>query len=338
MREDKIKAGCSGYRYYRPPNGWKEKYKQLIQAYADMYPLVEVNSTFYKLPRVSTVKKWKTLVDEVNNDFIFIVKANQRITHLPSSPTYKKVGIEIDESNKDKLGFFKSTEEVFKAWNETKEVCEALEAEVCLFQSPWSFTPVKEHLENLNNFFSQIRSDLTFAFEPRGGKWTFEIIKKVCEKHNIIPVGDPLKEKYTETQNLAYFRLHGLGDSMYRYKFTNSDLKNLYDKCEQFFGDKIFVLFNNYEMFNDCERFLKYIQTGEFPEIFWGAKAIVYTIEISYPTTKDEILSKCGHWWVWIQPKKRTRVSEVLKLVDKDKFFDEKELLQELKKSNPNLM
>ncbi|MFW6110430.1 MAG: DUF72 domain-containing protein [Thermoproteota archaeon] len=54
-----IIVGCCGYSYYRPAKGWKERYDHKLQAYAAEYPSVEINSTFYKLPRVSTAEKWK---------------------------------------------------------------------------------------------------------------------------------------------------------------------------------------------------------------------------------------------------------------------------------------
>jgi uncharacterized protein YecE (DUF72 family) len=108
-KETSILAGCSGYRYYHPPNGWKKKYKQKLQAYADHFPLIELNSTFYDLPQSSTAAKWRNLAKEVNESFEFIVKANQRITHPASSPTYNKANLDINEDQKEKYGYFQST-------------------------------------------------------------------------------------------------------------------------------------------------------------------------------------------------------------------------------------
>lgn len=323
-----VVAGCSGYRYYRPPKGWKQRYEQKLQAYADHFPLIEINSTFYQLPRVSTAEKWRRLADEVNKDFIFTVKANQRITHPPSSPTYKKGNLEIPQEKKEKYGYLQPTEEVLEAWNETKEICEALSAKVCLFQTPASFQPTDEHLTNLKNFFSQINGEIPLAFEPRGEAWTPDIMRDVSENLEITHVIDPFKEEATGTSDFQYFRLHGLGKKKYKYKFSNKDLKTLYEKCQNFKGKKIFVLFNNYEMFDDCQRFLSYARTGELPPVPWGSEAVVAEIDIEYPTTKSEILSKCGNWWVWVAPKKSIRVKEALEPLKEEKIKDEKHLLQ----------
>lgn len=90
-------------------------------------------------------------------------------------------------------------------------------------------------------------------------------------------------------------------------------------------------LFNNYEMHNDCQRFLKYLKKGEFPKVKWSAEAVVETIDIDFPTQKEEILSNCGRWWVWINPNKRIRVKESLKNIEEKKFSNEKELYHAIK-------
>lgn len=329
-------AGCSGYRYYHPPADWKERYDQKIQAYADQFPLIEINSTFYRLPRVSTAEKWRNLVDKVNTDFIFTVKANQRITHPPSSPTYEKADLDISNDKTDKYGYLRHTEEVFSAWKETKEICEALKADICLFQTPASFNPSEHHLENLKRFFTNIQADFKLAFEPRGEEWNRNLLKQALE-NEIIHVVDPLKQQPIATNKWNYFRLHGLGDRKYKYKFSNDDLKKLYQKCMKFSKKQTYVLFNNYEMFADCQRFLTFIKTGEFPKVAWGANAVVKEIDVEYPTTKKQILSECGRWWVWIKPRKSIRVREALKPVKKERFGDQRELLASIASANPEL-
>lgn len=325
-----IIAGCSGYRYYRPAKGWKQRYEQKLQAYADHFPLIEINSTFYHLPRVSTAEKWRRLADEVNKEFIFTVKANQRITHPPSSPTYKKGNLEIPQEKKEQYGYLQPTEEVMEAWEETKEICEALSAKVCLFQTPTSFQPTDKHLTNLKSFFSQISGNITLAFEPRGEAWKPNIMREISETLEITHVVDPFKEEAAGTSDLRYFRLHGLGKRKYKYKFSNKDLRDLYEKCQRIDkGKEIFVLFNNYEMFDDCQRFLRYVRTGELPPVSWGSEAVVEEIDIEYPTTKSEILSKCGNWWVWVTPKKSIRVKQALEPLKEDESIkEEEELLQ----------
>lgn len=332
----KIIVGCCGYSYYRPPKGWKKKYEHKIQAYADQYPSVEINSTFYKLPRISTAKKWKKLVKKVNKSFIFAMKANQRITHAPSSPTYKKAKLNVSKAKEDKFGFFKPTEEVFKAWQETKKIYKALDAKICLFQCPPSFEPTKENLENLENFFCKIEG-IDIVFEPRGKKWTNNIIQKICEKQRVIHAVDPFKREPAFITDILYFRLHGLGKRKYKYKFSNEDLKRLLQICKNQEGEEILVMFNNYESHPDAERFLTLLQNSELRKVCWKAEAIVDTIEVDFPTTKERILTKCGRWWCWVEPDKSARVERALNLVEKQKFESRKELLKSVSKIYENI-
>jgi hypothetical protein len=77
-----VRIGCSGwsYRDWRgglypdglPPQRWLERY-------AEVFDTVEVNATFYRLPKRSTVESW---VEQVPGDFLFAVKASRYLTHM----------------------------------------------------------------------------------------------------------------------------------------------------------------------------------------------------------------------------------------------------------------
>jgi hypothetical protein len=57
---------------------------------------------------------------------------------------------------------------------------------------------------------------------------------------------DPFAEdSVTAGAGFAYFRLHGAppGKQMYRYTYTDDDLKELYEKCLEM--EQVYVLFNN---------------------------------------------------------------------------------------------
>jgi uncharacterized protein YecE (DUF72 family) len=47
--------------------------------YAEVFDTVEVNATFYRLPKESTVRSW---VEQVPGDFLFAVKASRYLTHM----------------------------------------------------------------------------------------------------------------------------------------------------------------------------------------------------------------------------------------------------------------
>jgi uncharacterized protein YecE (DUF72 family) len=75
-------VGTSGYSYKE----WKGTYypedlsdKQMLRFYGERFRTVEINNTFYRLPKASVLEAW---AKEVPDDFKFVLKASQRITHF----------------------------------------------------------------------------------------------------------------------------------------------------------------------------------------------------------------------------------------------------------------
>lgn len=78
----KVLAGTSGFAFKE----WKgpfypEKMKDadMLPFYAGKFPVVEINNTFYQLPKEKTLLDWAAKVPET---FQFAIKASQRITHF----------------------------------------------------------------------------------------------------------------------------------------------------------------------------------------------------------------------------------------------------------------
>jgi len=80
-------------------------------------------------------------------------------------------------------------------------------------------------------------------------------IGRLCEEFDLIHCADPFKNK-SKTKKLAYFRLHG--KSGYKYKYTDSDLKELEKMCECF--SEVYYMFNNVCMYEDALRFRKRVK------------------------------------------------------------------------------
>jgi len=74
--------GTSGYSYPEwKGNFYPEKIaaKDMLHFYAGKFPTVEINNTFYRMPKESVLQGW---ADQVPEDFSFVIKASQRITHF----------------------------------------------------------------------------------------------------------------------------------------------------------------------------------------------------------------------------------------------------------------
>ena len=75
-------VGTSGYSYKE----WKGSFypaklpdDEMLRAYADRLPAVEINNTFYRLPKAAVLESW---AEQVPGGFRFVLKASRRITHI----------------------------------------------------------------------------------------------------------------------------------------------------------------------------------------------------------------------------------------------------------------
>lgn len=74
-------AGTSGYSY----KAWKGSFYPedmaadgMLGYYASKLPAVEINNTFYRMPRIEVLDVWRQAVPD---DFRFVIKAPRQITH-----------------------------------------------------------------------------------------------------------------------------------------------------------------------------------------------------------------------------------------------------------------
>jgi len=232
-----IKIGCCGFPEARAK-------------YVEEFPVVEVQQTFYQPPRLETLEQWR---EQAPAGFEFTLKAWQLITHLPSSPTYRRLKDPRLISSPAIYGFFRPTDEVFAAWEQTRQCAQALQATIVVFQCPASFRPTDENIANMERFFRHIERDrLTLCWEPRG-PWENKIVASICEQLNLVHCVDPFVNEPIPGA-LLYFRLHGIGG--YRYRFSDQDFEHL----SQFLFSKkpTYVLFNNVAMLEDARAFLKF--------------------------------------------------------------------------------
>jgi len=296
-----IKVGCCGY-----PTSMKK--------YQENFDLVELNTTFYSYPKMSTVFKWREKAPE---DFEFTVKAHQDISHK-----FK----------------FKSEPSV-KAFEQMKEICKALRTRILLIQTPGSLRPDK--LEDAHEFLSKIdREGLVVVWETRGPSWddprVREELAKLLRELDVSHVTDPFRAMPTYTGDVAYFRLHGLGERMYYYQFSDAELKRLYQLLEPLKaeGKQIYVLFNNLSMFDDALRFMHYLETDSFPSLTGavGLESVRSVMEKTrYPVAKSVLLKKLGWRLVEVEEGKQVRLNELLKDVPSKAYGSVEEVLREVK-------
>ncbi|HTK49513.1 MAG TPA: DUF72 domain-containing protein [Gemmatimonadaceae bacterium] len=77
----KLLAGTSGYAFKEWKGGFYPadlKDDGMLGYYAGKFPTVEINNTFYRLPKEKVLLEWAS---QVSDPFTFAIKASQRITH-----------------------------------------------------------------------------------------------------------------------------------------------------------------------------------------------------------------------------------------------------------------
>ncbi|HEX9919274.1 MAG TPA: DUF72 domain-containing protein [Pyrinomonadaceae bacterium] len=248
-RSDKpsIKVGCCGFR--------------MAQAeYAARFPVVEVQQTFYQPPQVKTLERWRAAAPP---DFEFTLKAWQLITHEARSPTYRRLKRELSESEKSEAGSFRPTPIVCEAWEVTLACAAALKAERVLFQCPSSFTPTREHVRDLREFFTKVarpRRKLVCLWEPRGS-WPEELVRELCVELDLAHVVDPFSAR-TQTPERSYYRLHGR--TGWRYQYEEDELAELITMLPA--KGVSYVFFNNVKMLEDAARFQELVREREDEE------------------------------------------------------------------------
>ncbi|MFX1498031.1 MAG: DUF72 domain-containing protein [Promethearchaeota archaeon] len=226
MKNSKTTAliGTSGWMY----NHWKGPFypkkfpnNEMLSHYVKYFDTVEVNSTFYRIPSVATVKKW---INETPDHFIFAIKANRFITHrkyLKDGQTTIKKFFEVIKLFKDKLG-------------------------PILFQLPPNW---KINFERLEEFVEILPKQYLFAFEIRNPSWYVDNVIDLFKKFNIALcihdfTGDLLLEQITT--NFTYIRFHGpVGPYYGKYSTDHVNLwaKKITKWLKQ--NIKIFAYFNN---------------------------------------------------------------------------------------------
>jgi len=222
-----------------------------MKTYFSQYDTIEIQKTFYKLQRASTIEKWRSLAPE---NFIFNIKVFQGITHDVKSPTWKRSGIENYKELSGKVGYLRPTNEVFEYWEKMLEYARILKARVLVIQLPASFKDSVENWNNASRFFGNIsRENFLIGIELRG--WNSESVRKFCRRFELIDVCDLfIREPLNIVDGVAYFRLHGRYEGSrinYKYRYTSQELEQLLTKIfklEKRGVEEIYVMFNNVYM------------------------------------------------------------------------------------------
>jgi uncharacterized protein YecE (DUF72 family) len=214
----KLYVGTSGYSYKE----WKGTFypeklpaAEMLGYYATQLPTVEVNNTFYRVPKRSVIEKWALAVPD---DFRFIVKATQRITH------FKRL-----RNASEELSYFLS---------QVDALGEKLGA--VLFQLPPNF---KRDLDVLGAFLELLPEGTGAAFEFRHESWfeddrAFDLLRGRNCALCIADAEEGADVPFVATADWGYLRLR-------RPDYTAGDLKQWIERINSESWQRAFVFFKH---------------------------------------------------------------------------------------------
>ncbi len=188
-KRGKILIGTSGFGYddwlgnFYPQFCPKPDY---LRFYSSIFKTVEIDSTYYRMPKVEMVKRW---YKQTSDDFIFTAKFPSRVTHegtIAERLDNRKQFIEVISNLNEKLG-------------------------VLLFQFPYGFKP-DEQFETLERLITGLPGKIKFAVEMRNPKWLSNRLYDLLEAKKIalVQVDHPWMPKRSKaTAKHSYIRLLG---------------------------------------------------------------------------------------------------------------------------------
>ena len=222
---EKLRIGTSGWHYDHwqgpfyptdlPGEHWLDWYSQRLSS-------VEINNSFYQLPKAETIQNWRKSTPE---DFIFSVKASRYITHMKKlSDPHKPLKKFLNRANhlEEKLG-------------------------PILFQLPpnWHINPPR-----LAEFLKALPDHgYRFVFEFRDTTWFDSQVLDLLSEHNaafcIYDLAGHLSPRKVTT-DWIYVRLHGPGEA-YQGKYDVQTLAGWAGAFSSWLreGKVIFCYFDN---------------------------------------------------------------------------------------------
>ena len=184
----KIVAGASGYSFKEWKGTFypqKMKAEEMLPFYSERLPTVEINNTFYRMPRVSMLEDWVKCTPE---GFRFSIKASRRITHLARLKP---------ESVGDSVDF------LYRALGSLGP-----KRGPVLFQLP---PLVKKDLTRLEGFLAMLPADHNAAFEFRNESWfsddVYELLKASGASLCLSEREDNAPPPLVQTTTWGYVRL-----------------------------------------------------------------------------------------------------------------------------------
>ena len=219
-----IRVGCSGWMYAHWRGAFypqKLAVRNWFDFYAQHFDTVEINNSFYRLPKAETFDAWRI---QAPVGFSYAVKANRFLTQA------KKL--------KD------CEEPLERMMTPLRHLQPTLGA--VLYQLPPRF---RLNLERLESFLKLVPKDVTNVFEFRDTSWFVDDVFAMLERHGASFCAHDmlgLETPRIATGRAAYVRFHG-GEGQYWGRYSDERLLDwvawMFDQVRQ--NRSVWIFFNN---------------------------------------------------------------------------------------------
>jgi uncharacterized protein YecE (DUF72 family) len=305
---------CGWSRLYEFLSPSQREGRSILDAYAQLFPVAEVNSSFYKFHRPSTYRGWRRSVPE---EFEFTIKCHRSITHEE---------------------LMRPTEKALEGMERMYEAAEACTAYILLLQTPASLRPSEEAFEGVESFFKAVsREGFQLAWETRGPSWeepeARSRLEGLLERFEVVHVTDPLKLRLAWVGDAAYFRLHGLPGYNLKYSYTNAQMEELHRQLEALDTERVYVFFNNYAMYRDAYRFRRLLTEGALPPSPFGPSSLSWALRgfDEWPASREALRERCGRWRCWVEPSKSIPLEHILRHIEDRVYHSVEALMEEVR-------
>jgi uncharacterized protein YecE (DUF72 family) len=300
--------GTGGWAYFNVPG------LHPLASYSRAFNFVEVNSTFYQIPPLEEVKKWRQLVP---SDFQFAVRAHRSIA----------------EGKK-----LQPTREMLATFDKVKQICRILNADILHILIPASLQLTQTSIRSLQDFVSSTDlENLRLALEVRGAessKLPVELLR-VMQEYDMIHCTDVSKgEMPAYNSDILYSRLFGKGEHNI-YQPTDEELAEIDNKVSNSNAQRIAMSFHFVRMYKDAARLKIYKQTGRFPKVT-GSEGLssleeVISEDARFPSTKQEIMRSQGWKLFDLNQNKRVHTRDFLQQLPEKTYHSVDEVIDSLK-------
>jgi len=275
--------GAGGWDYFSIPNGDR------LKAYSSVYDFVEVNSTYYQLPRPANVASWRKRVPP---EFEFSVRCQKDVAELHQ---------------------LESTPQTVRIMDSIEKICRRLRASILTILIPKALLRDKELVPKLNAFLSTLNLGRTrIAIEFRGGKPTEKTLKTL-QDHDAAHSVDISNQDPKVESRILYTRLFGKGKENI-YEFDDSELQGIAGKASSPKFEKSILAFHGVRMYRDAARLKTFLNSGKFPSLTGqvGLESLseVLMEDAGFPTSKSQLVREQG-WKLFdktAEERVRTRV------------------------------